>query len=173
MGSSLANRGGAARHPLLLPHSCRENDGSRQEPFRYGACVLRTLASLALMLFAASSCVSDESPPPTATPPSESSPTANSPLPTLASAQPPAATPVPAVVDRLKADLAARLGVPAGGISVVTLEPFTWPDGCLGLGGPGVVCTQALVPGWLAVLRAPDGKEYRYRGSGDRFAIEP
>lgn len=94
-------------------------------------------------------------------------------LPTLAPAQPPAATPVPAVVDRLKADLAGRLGVAAAGITVVSLEPFTWPDGCLGLGGPGVVCTQALVPGWLAVLRAPDGKEYRYRGTGDRFAIEP
>jgi hypothetical protein len=94
-------------------------------------------------------------------------------LPTLVSAQPPAATPAPAVVDRVTADLAARLRATVGGITVVSLEPFTWPDGCLGLGGPGVVCTQALAPGWLAVLRGPDGREYRYRGSGERFAIEP
>lgn len=94
-------------------------------------------------------------------------------VPTLAEAQPPAATPGPAVVDRLKADVANRLGVAPSAVTVVRLEAFTWPDGCLGLGGPGVVCTQALVPGWLAVLRGPGGEEVRYRGAGDRFAREP
>jgi hypothetical protein len=94
-------------------------------------------------------------------------------VPTLQSAQPPAATPAPDVVAALKADLAARLKLTPNDIAVVSLSTFTWPDGCLGLGGPGVVCTQALVPGWLAILRAPDGREYRYRGTGARFALEP
>lgn len=137
--------------------------------------MLRFLALAALFLVLSAACGADENegsvtPTSTAAPSEGPTPTA---LPTLVSAQPPAATPAAAVVDRLKADLAAKLGVAAPAITVVSLEPFVWPDGCLGLGGPGVVCTQALVPGWLAVLRGPDGKEYRYRGAGDRFAREP
>lgn len=138
--------------------------------------MMRILALAFSLLVFAAACGTDsdagQTPVPPAPAPGEGVETATA-LPTLASAQPPAATPVSAVVDRLKADLAARLRVPVGGITVVSLEPFTWPDGCLGLGGPGVVCTQALAPGWLAVLRGPDGREYRYRGSGERFAIEP
>jgi len=72
----------------------------------------------------------------------------------------------------LRQHLANRLRVPAGGIALLRLETAVWPDGCLGLSTPGTVCTQALVNGWLAVLRAPDGTEYRYRGAGDRFIAE-
>ena len=138
--------------------------------------MMRILALAFSLLVFTAACGTDtdagQTPVPPATAPGEGAEAATG-LPTLASAQPPAATPAPAVVDRLKAELAARLRVPVGGITVVSLEPFTWPDGCLGLGGSAVVCTQALVPGWLAVLRGPDGREYRYRGSGERFAIEP
>ncbi len=93
--------------------------------------------------------------------------------PTLQPAAPPAATPDVTVIDRVKADLAARLQLKAADITVSSLSAVMWPDGCLGLGGPGVVCTQALVPGWLAILGAPDGRKFRYRGAGDRFAAEP
>lgn len=93
--------------------------------------------------------------------------------PTLQPANAPATTPSAALVDRLRADLSGRTGVAPADVTIVSLTIMTWPDGCLGLGGPGVVCTQALVPGWLATLGVPGGREYRYRGAGDRFAIEP
>lgn len=131
------------------------------------------LLILVMLLGAAAASCSDAATDAVSTPsPSPSGAEATA-VPTLAQAQPPAATPGPDVVARLKADLANKLGVAPVGIDVVRLEAFTWPDGCLGLGGPGVVCTQALVPGWLAVLRGPGGDEYRYRGAGDRFAREP
>jgi hypothetical protein len=68
--------------------------------------------------------------------------------------------------------LAKRLGVAAAGLSVVSFETRVWPDGCLGLGGAGSVCSQAFVNGWLATLSGPDGAEYTYRGAGTRFAPE-
>jgi hypothetical protein len=71
------------------------------------------------------------------------------------------------------ADLAARLSTPPGSITVVSLTPMTWPNSCLGLGTGGQVCAAVLTPGWLAILRGPDGTEYRYRGAGERFLPEP
>lgn len=136
---------------------------------------LSALAVIALVLFG-SACGAERSSSTTATPTREitpADPPSPTPIPTLQPAQPPIATPAPNVVDLVRADLAARLNVPASALSLVRLEGVVWPDGCLGLGGPGVVCTQALVPGWLAVFRAPNGLEYRYRGAGERFALEP
>ncbi|NJK61022.1 MAG: hypothetical protein HC918_13330 [Oscillatoriales cyanobacterium SM2_1_8] len=37
-------------------------------------------------------------------------------------------------------------------MTVQAVEARTWPNGCLGLGGPDELCTQALVPGWRVVL---------------------
>lgn len=73
----------------------------------------------------------------------------------------------------LTADLAGRTGLPAGSLVLVAFEERTWPNGCLGLARGGEMCSQALVPGWLATLAAPDGRLFRYRGSGGRFELEP
>lgn len=72
----------------------------------------------------------------------------------------------------LRDALAARLGVPAADVTFVRLEQVTWPDSCLGLAPAGRVCAQAQVEGWLAVLRGPDGREYRYRGTDRYFVAE-
>jgi len=40
----------------------------------------------------------------------------------------------------------------AAQVRVVRYTRRTWPDGCLGLGGPEVICTQALVDGYRAVF---------------------
>ena len=69
----------------------------------------------------------------------------------------------------MRQDLAARLGADAGTISILNYEMVTWPDGCLGVQRPGTVCTQALVPGFRAVLADGGGKTYEYRGTGDSF----
>lgn len=71
------------------------------------------------------------------------------------------------------AEIGAALGISPGDLNVVSIERETWPDGCLGLAAPGQVCSQALVDGWLAVVRLPDGTEQRFRGGGGRVVAEP
>jgi len=68
--------------------------------------------------------------------------------------------------------IGALLGLPAASVRVIHLEPRTWPDGCLGLAEPGQVCTQALIDGWLAIARLPDGAEVRFRGGAGRVIAE-
>lgn len=59
-------------------------------------------------------------------------------------------------------DLARQLGLEAGAIDVVSAEPMTWPDGCLGLALPGEACLQAITPGFRVAVQA-DGRTYFYR----------
>lgn len=68
----------------------------------------------------------------------------------------------------LVADLAATLEVDPSDIEVRSFEEVTWPDGCMGIYHDGTVCTQALVPGYIAELEHGD-EAYRYFGSGSDF----
>jgi hypothetical protein len=108
----------------------------------------------------------------TATPTAAETTTPVSRAPEVATAVPVPLTPPAGVEAAFVAHLAGRLQVAPSSITVVSFEAALWPNGCLGLGGDRV-CSQALVPGWLAILRAPDGTEYRYRGAGTRFEAEP
>jgi len=54
-------------------------------------------------------------------------------------------------------------GVPAAQMQL-QVEPVTWGDGALGCAQPGVMYTQALVPGWRLVVRGP-GHEAAYHAS--------
>ena len=82
------------------------------------------------------------------------------------------ATPPAGLIDRLTAHLSAETGRPPSAFTLVLFESRVWPDGCLGLGKSGSACSQALVPGWLAVFRDPTGVEYRYRAGPGHFALE-
>jgi hypothetical protein len=79
--------------------------------------------------------------------PNPSDPTNKSPI-TLTPAQQAAVT-----------HLAGTLDLPAGQIALITTESVIWPDGCLGVQRPGMMCTQALVEGYRIVLEA-DGRQY-------------
>lgn len=68
--------------------------------------------------------------------------------------------------EKLRADLAGRLNVAESEISASQLRRVTWSDGCLGVSESGKVCTQALVPGWLAAFTV-DGEEYSFHGAGE------
>lgn len=58
--------------------------------------------------------------------------------------------------------LAEQLGISAETIEIRTVEPAQWPDGCLGLAGPGEMCTMAIVPGYRITLAAGEtGYVYR------------
>ena len=53
---------------------------------------------------------------------------------------------------------------------VVRAEETIWPDGALGCPRPGMVYTQAAVPGYHIVLEH-DGREYDYRAGGTRYLM--
>ncbi|MBE0608801.1 MAG: hypothetical protein IH609_05440 [Dehalococcoidia bacterium] len=75
--------------------------------------------------------------------------------------------------EAIAGDVAASMGLTPDDIEIVLVEAVTWPDGCLGLAETGQVCSQALVDGWLAVVRMPDGTERRFRGGNGRVVAEP
>lgn len=76
------------------------------------------------------------------------------------------------VVTNAKQDLAERLSIPPEQITVVSVEEVAWPDGCLGIRRPGLMCTQAIVPGYRIILEA-NGVQYEYRTnlSGSQIAL--
>lgn len=68
-------------------------------------------------------------------------------------------------IARLRLDLAGRLGLASDAIQLVSVEPATWPDACLGLAQPGEMCAQVLVEGYRVLLQA-GGAVYEYRTGG-------
>ncbi len=72
------------------------------------------------------------------------------------------------LVDQARADLAGRLGVEPGSITLVSAELVEWPDASLGCPQPGMVYAQIPADGSLIIL-SHGGAEYRYHTGGDRF----
>ena len=76
-------------------------------------------------------------------------------------------TPAGGPVEQAKADLAKRLSVDAARVTVVSSEEVTWSDGSLGCPEPGMMYTQALVPGARIILEV-DGTQYNYHSGANR-----
>lgn len=57
--------------------------------------------------------------------------------------------------------LAARLGVEPETIAVISSEPTEWPDSCLGVEKPDVLCAQVITPGYKVLLEH-NGAQYEY-----------
>lgn len=68
------------------------------------------------------------------------------------------------VVNTAKTDLAQRLNISAEAISVTGLEDVTWQNGALGCPQPGMMYTQALIPGYKITLQA-NGAVFNYHGA--------
>ncbi len=62
--------------------------------------------------------------------------------------------------------LARTLNLPPEEIALISAESVEWPNGCLGVQKMGVMCTQAIVPGYKIVLEA-DGKRYEFHTDED------
>lgn len=81
----------------------------------------------------------------------------------------------PAAALNARADLAQRLSVDPDTISLVSVDHIEWPDGCLGIQEPGVMCIMVITPGYKVVLEAV-GKQYEYHtnesGSNVKLATE-
>jgi len=59
-----------------------------------------------------------------------------------------------ALIEAAIDDATRRSGVDRSSIEVLVAEAVTWSDGSLGCPEPGMLYTQALVPGYRIVLRA-------------------
>ena len=57
-----------------------------------------------------------------------------------------------------RADAARRTGVAAESLVLISAESVTWSDGSLGCPQPGMMYTQALVPGYRVRFRGPAGE---------------
>lgn len=89
-------------------------------------------------------------------------PLAEQPAQVAATPLPPSApsTPTPwPPAQRAIAALAAQLSIAPAEIKLVSAEPVDWPDGCLGVFQRGVMCTQAIVPGYRLILET-NGEQY-------------
>jgi hypothetical protein len=76
------------------------------------------------------------------------------------------------VEEAVVAHLAETLGLSPGDITVVSTEEVEWPDGCLGIQMEGLMCSQAIVPGFRVILEA-NGREVEYRTNEDGTQIRP
>lgn len=68
------------------------------------------------------------------------------------------------LLDDIRADLAERTQSSREEMVVVRDQAVTWSDGSLGCPQPGMMYTQALVPGYWIVLQVGE-REYDYRAS--------
>lgn len=71
-------------------------------------------------------------------------------------------------------DLSKRTRQPVDSFQIMQADSQTWPDGCLGLSEPDVLCTMALVPGWQVVVS--DGSQqwtYRTDDIGQVVKLDP
>lgn len=64
-------------------------------------------------------------------------------------------------VTRAKRDLAQRLGIEEGQITVKSVKETDWPDTSLGKAEPGQAYAQMMVFGYIITLEA-NGKSYIY-----------
>lgn len=77
------------------------------------------------------------------------------------------------VVDRVLEAVAEQTDRARSQFNIVAAQKRTWPDGCLGLTQPGVLCTQALVPGWeVTVSNGEDTWVYRTDEEGSVVKLD-
>ncbi len=77
----------------------------------------------------------------------------------------------PAVSAAVQA-LANHLNVALDIIKVVSSEWVEWPDGCLGISTPGIMCTQVITPGYRVMLEV-NGIQYEVRTNESGTAAVP
>ena len=76
------------------------------------------------------------------------------------------------VEESLISQLAQNLGLDKKDISIVSNEEVEFPDSCLGVAMPEVMCAQAITPGRIIVLEA-NGIQYEYHVNADGSHVQP
>jgi outer membrane lipoprotein-sorting protein len=73
------------------------------------------------------------------------------------------------IVQAARADAAQRSGLAAAQLQLVAAESVTWADGSMGCPRPGMLYTQALVPGYRVKLKV--GSEVWDYHAGERGGL--
>ena len=77
----------------------------------------------------------------------------------------------PELLEPVIAAAAELAGVDPADTRVVTAQEMMWPDGSLGCAEPGMMYTQAIVPGyWVIIEAGGEGYDYRLDDQG-RFRL--
>jgi hypothetical protein len=74
----------------------------------------------------------------------------------------------PDLIEKVRADLAQRVGIAASAAKVVRAESIEWPNGALGCAEPGKMYTQAIVPGYVVELEHA-GQMYSYHAAKNGY----
>ncbi len=74
------------------------------------------------------------------------------------------------VVRLAEQDLASRIGIPPGRISLVSATQTSWADGSLGAPRPGLTYSQVVTPGYRITLAA-NGRTYVYHSDTGRLVV--
>lgn len=70
-------------------------------------------------------------------------------------------------------ELAATLGLQHELlVSIIKVEAVEWPDSCLGISSPDVMCAQVITPGYRVLLEA-NGRQYEYHTNETGSQIAP
>src|ERR1044071_466306 len=77
-----------------------------------------------------------------------------------------------AVEQELIKQLAANLGLQDSDIKVVSNTEIEFPDSCLGVAMPDIMCSQIVTPGHIVVLEAK-GVQYEYHTNADGSTVQP
>ena len=77
-----------------------------------------------------------------------------------------------AVEQELIKQLAANLGLQESDIKVVSNTEIEFPDSCLGVSMPDIMCSQVVTPGHIVVLEA-NGVQYEYHTNADGSTVQP
>ena len=76
------------------------------------------------------------------------------------------------VEQELIKQLAANLGLQETDIKVVSDTTIEFPDSCLGVSMPDIMCSQIVTPGHIVVLEA-NGVQYEYHTNADGSTVQP
>ncbi len=80
----------------------------------------------------------------------------------------------PAAVDAAISTLAEQLGIDPSLISLAGFDAVDWPDSCLGVSTPDVMCAQVITPGYRVVLSAAGkGYELHTNQDGSQVIVAP
>lgn len=76
-------------------------------------------------------------------------------------------------VEAALADAERRTTVPKADLKLVSAEVVTWTDGSLGCPSPGVMYTQAMIPGYRIRLRADEANLDYHASARGRLVLCP
>ena len=76
-----------------------------------------------------------------------------------------------AVRDSVLQEISISANAPIDSLEIESAVQQSWPDGCLGLGGPDDICTFAIVEGWEVTV-SQDNNVWIYRTDSDGFVVK-